>query len=137
MGAHPQIDVEALLADVTRGEASALDFCRGFFAFAHLADDVIDKQVKERWTMPQFSNACLAFAAVLGLSGFFQTHKAYLLPLIEVATIAYLESEETADPALKRFLATEYFVVLLGVARIVGGWDHAREISATWGFARE
>lgn len=132
---HPQIDVDALLSDVAGGDPGALEFCRAYFAFAHLTDDAVDQQVRNRWTMSQVSNTCLRLAAALS-TGFFQAHKDYLIALIEMSTLAYLESEEAAEGPAQRFLATEYFNVLLGVARIVGGFDHARAVAARWRFAR-
>lgn len=123
---------EALNA--ANGNEAAADFLIAFVAFCHLLDDVVDKDqpVDDK----RLARESLALIDALLLNPFVRDNAAVLWPLITVGFSAWLDSNEweRSDDVAKRrdadVVKGVYHEVVWLTARLCGGYEHMRAVSA-------
>jgi hypothetical protein len=124
---------ESAFQEMAHGDPGALEFLRAFYIWAHLQDDLIDRDKPVDIKLAVWSPVNMIHAVS---SPFFQKHKDFLMPVILLSAIAFLASEtrKSSPDILERITAqvlkSEYLNVFLAVCFCVGGWAHAAEMSA-------
>ncbi|WP_418131476.1 hypothetical protein [Variovorax sp. 278MFTsu5.1] len=124
--------VRALIDYLVKGDREAAAFLEMLFAVVHLWDDLVDGD-------KQADTSLMMFGALIALprDPFYQRHFAMLSPLMEMAMLNWLTANElertnsAADKRIAFITRSDYLNVALMSARIVGGWDWAREVAAT------
>jgi len=129
MAFHP----EQAFAEIARGDAVAKEFMLAFYAFVHTLDDLYDR---DKPLSPEVAVwPSLHLMAVLGPNSFFARHHGVLMPVILASTLSWIASEDRrqSPDALARIEAQvwkgSYADVFFTVASLVGGFDHALQMS--------
>lgn len=124
----PQIDFDAIFADVTQGDKHALEFLQMFLRWVHLIDDTIDGDRKDH---PEYIvGVNLEFCRVLSFNPFWEKHKVSLFPIILQSarafgdSIRWAERSDFRDRASADVLKSQYQDVWFHVAFLVGGYHH-------------
>lgn len=126
-------DPETAFQEIARGDMSAFEFLRAIYTWAHVLDDLIDKDKPTGPEVTVWTQTQLIFT--LADNAFFQRHKAFLLPVVLTSALAFLASEErkNSPDVMERIAAqvlkSEYVNIFLAAAFCVGGWDHAALMS--------
>lgn len=126
------MDAEAI-AYCCRDDRDAIRLCSAWVAHCHLWDDVVDGdagtlsperllEIQHSWQLELICNP------------FFHQHKLQLVPVMELAYSAWLDSNEWAeDPEPGKGLACHvlkgfWHEFVFTCARLKGGWSHYRDI---------
>ncbi len=126
----------AFTMEVCKGNRDAIQFCGHWYRYAHFVDDVWDTREDGRPTMSS-EKLLEGFitAALLFNSKFFVENRSLLFPIVLMITNQYADSViwEKSPIAHRRTIAdvlrccgNEMFFI---VAMIIGGWEHARNMS--------
>ncbi len=131
-----QASAHAFTMEVCKGNRDAQIFCGFWYHYCHAIDDLLDTREDGRPTMSAESIlAIFAKAAMLYNSNFYVTNRSLLFPVVLIVTNQYADSVawEKSPIERRRIMADvlrccgdEMFFI---VAMIVGGWDHARNLS--------
>lgn len=124
------------LREIAKGDQDAFSCLNAIFTWYHALDDLIDqdKPIILSWIIV----AHLNFVQTIADNLFFQTNKEKLLPVIQAGALAYLSSEKFrkhASPLYRiasQVLKSQYQDLFFAVAFILGGYDHAVEMSAKY-----
>jgi hypothetical protein len=119
--------------EIARGDQNAEDFLSVFYCWAHMRDDLVDK---DKVVAPETA-AGLDFTLLHTFSKnrFFEQHKDFLLPVLMTGALAWIASEDRKNhPDLLERLAaqvlkSQYVDVFLAVSFLVGNFDHAVRMS--------
>lgn len=122
--------------EIANGNDDAAHFCASVHAFAHLIDDLYDK---DHTPKPEDVAWVLAgFITDIAENPFFQAHRAQLLAAIRSSLLSWVSSEQfkaredVRDKLAAEVLKSGYQDVFFVVADLVGGMNHALVMSTKW-----
>lgn len=125
------MNLEEIFQHVSNGNSDAYTFCRSFYEFVHMIDDLIDRD--KPFDIGGAMFIVVKLVETIGFNPFFQKHKAQLLPVIHTSAMAYASSErlKTCEDIQGRVasevLKSQYQDVFLYVAFLTGGSAFALE----------
>lgn len=125
-----------MFSEIAKGDSAAEEFLKSFYLWVHNVDDGIDRDKPANAAETAVIHTNLFF--VLSKNAFFSKNSATLLPVVLTSALAYVASEERKNSAdvldriTAQVLKSEYINVFFMVAYIIGGWDHALEMSRKW-----
>lgn len=114
--------------EIANGNSDALSCLNALFTWFHAFDDAWDrdKPVLLSWVIA----SQLRMIECVACNPFFQKHKLKLLPVMEAAALAYVESERfredkrTLHRIGSQILKSQYQDLFFAVARLEGGDEH-------------
>jgi hypothetical protein len=122
--------------ELCRGDSDAMKFCDLWYGYVHGIDDLVDTVNDGRPAMSKRQMIGLFFhAALLYNSAFYKANQSLLFPLILDITSTYTTSVEWENSPVKHRRELADHMRMAGsrmygmVALIVGGGDHAQEMS--------
>jgi hypothetical protein len=122
--------------ELCRGDSDAMKFCDLWYGYVHGIDDLVDTVKDGRPAMSKRQMIGLFFhAALLYNSAFYKANQSLLFPLILDITSTYTTSVEWENSPVKHRRELADHMRMAGsrmygmVALIVGGGDHAQEMS--------
>jgi hypothetical protein len=122
-----------LLYQAVRGHPEAAEFCITLVEILHTWDDLIDR---DKPVSPEAINQAFWLALVeLPLNPFYQVHFHDLIPCLMTAILNWhaandMEATESeADKEIAFILRSSYADVVEQAARLVGGYDWARQVT--------
>ena len=114
------------------GDADAKRFLGTFVEFAHVLDDVVDK---EPVSDAELMRAVIRWTAEVSENPFFQRNRSGIMAVIVVSVNAWIDSNRwSARPDIRERIAADvlkgmYHEVVYLVAFLCGGWERMRVLS--------
>lgn len=124
---------DEIIARCCDDDRDAIHLCRAWVAHVHLWDDVLDKDRPEPVQDEEMVQVNLNWWLETQVNPFWIAHKHRLIPIVELAYNAWLDSNRWANsPDLELRVASDvlkghYHEFIYAVARIKGGWEHLRD----------
>jgi hypothetical protein len=115
-----------------KGNAEAVAFCEALFEVSQLWDDLIDE--REKLTNEEINHAFWLALVVIPTNPFYRQFLGHLQPLIQKAIFDWLDANELQggteeQKAVAFVLRDTVSTIVIDCARLIGGYDWAREIS--------
>lgn len=121
---------QQMIADVSRGNQAAQVFLTAWCSFCHALDDLVDRD------KPVDANKhtlhLLSFMFQVSHNEFYQANRQGFEALMAAAAMGWLEANERHGKPEAVFLKEQWFEVFFYAALLLGGWAHAREMSAKY-----
>lgn len=128
-----RFDHATALREISNGDLEAELCLNTLFTWFHAFDDLIDRDTP--LLLPWTVCSHLKVLECVACNPFFQKHKAVFLPILQAASLAYLESERFRlhENPLHRIgsqvLKSQYQDLFFAVARLTGGDEHMVKMS--------
>lgn len=122
-----------ILEVVCHGNREALGFCKAFYDFLHLLDDLFDKDVEV--TAERLGVVVVRAVTEFSSNPFFQRYRDLLVPSIQTAIVSWVDSEswksrvDLREQVAAQVLKSQYHEVFYLVAGIVGGLGHQMQVT--------
>ena len=123
--------IKSQLLKLANGNEDAFRFMWTLWNWEHVLDDLVDRD--KPVVMDNAAHYFLTFTRELTFNRFYIDNAAYLFGLIASATIRWCDGEEfeRSESKLKQAQSSTIkcgdIDVYLGVAYLVGGWEHVRK----------
>lgn len=130
------MNASEMIARCCLDDSDAMRLCSAWLAHVHLWDDVLDGDRPVPVQDEEMVQVNLAWWLETQTNPFWIAHKHRLIPIVELAYTAWLDSNRWADsPDSYRRLAADvikgfYHEFIFAVARIKGGWAHLRDCTS-------
>lgn len=123
------------LARICQDNRDAIRLCQAWIAHCHFLDDVIDGDHPENLTDEKVIGSSLSWFLETQQNPFWRQHAARLLVVVEIAYSAWIDantmerSDQPEEVVGADVLKGFYHEFVYAVARIIGGWDHMRDVA--------
>lgn len=125
-----------VFTEIARGDAGAFDLLVTLLKWFHVHDDMLDGE-RSKYPLAEISVMMLLdLMDMLSSNPFWQKHRSALRSVVRISAISYLDSERLKksdnlqDKLCAEVLKSEYQNIFWAVADCVGGFEHARAMSA-------
>jgi hypothetical protein len=120
-------------SEIARGDQAAYDFLAAFYLWCHKHDDLIDRDKPVKPEENVWFN--LNLFQQLARNPFYQKNHEFLWPVLVTSGLSWIASEDfkrkenVLEKITAQVLKSEYVNVILAIAFLVGGFEHALAMS--------